>query len=145
MLLQLTTNQIAEHWDELKEHLVHTLGPVEVLDETSLNQILESLLSGNAHAWVVVGDEEPPKVYAMAVTCFSYDVGTNSKSLTIYSLSGYRFISEELWRDALKTIKRFAAREDCRRVIAYTRVKRIIQVAQGVGGDVGTTMIFWEV
>lgn len=146
MLLQLTPNQVTAHWDEIKEHLQYALAPQMEVNEKALNRILRGLVSGTSQAWIIVGDEDDCRtIYAMGLTCFSTEMATDTKNLLIYSLSGYRHIPENLWVGALAHIKAFAKSNGCFRVIAFTQVSRIVDIAKVVGGDTATRLIYWEV
>ena len=145
MLLQLTSNQISSHWDEIKDHLQYTLSPIMEISEATLNNIFEGLIAGTSQAWIIIGDAPEHSIYAMAVTSFSYEPGTNTKNLLIYSLSGYRHIPDELWKSALDGAKAFAKANGCFKLMAYTQVDRITAISNSVGGNTNTRLIYWEV
>ncbi len=67
------------------------------------------------------------------------------ENLMIYAVSGYKFISEELWAEGFDIIKEFAKQNKCKYIAAYSCVPRIVAVAKSMGGDVDTTFIKWGV
>jgi len=147
MLTRLTSNQVANHWDEIKTHLENTLAPFVKVTPVTLNNIFESFLSDRAQVWTVWkwnGDGKP-EVHAMATTYIQVDPISGTKNLLIYSLSGYKFVTEELWMEGIEGIKRFAQEKKCAKILAYSSVPRILQVANSLGGNTGMTYIEWEV
>ena len=115
------------------------------VSDTAMNKIFQSLLQGQSQVWLLVGDDESNTIYAMGITCFSTEAATDTKNLLIYSLSGYRSIPEDLWLTALNGIKDFAKAHDCFKIIAFTQVNRIVDIAKLVGGNTSTSLIYWEV
>lgn len=146
MLVRLTNNQVSHYWSDIKAHIVYTLSPTMETSEETLNSILENLLLGQSQAWVITGEkEDAANIYAMAITTFTVEGNTKTKNLLIYSLHGYQFIPEVLWKDAVDKMLEFAKGQGCYKVLAYTKVKRIIDVVKNLGADTSVTLISWEV
>ncbi len=146
MLKRLENNQVTKYWSDIKAHLIYTMTPqMEVTDE-ALSNVLENILKGNSQVWLILGEgKDASKVHAMGITTFTIEETTNTKNLLIYSLSGYRHVPEELWKDAIVKMKAYARGNKCYKVIAYTQVDRIINIAKGLGADTSVTLISWEV
>ena len=117
------------------------------VSDSALNEILKGLITGKSQAWIISGDDEGDKatVYAMGTTCFSIEEVTGTKNLLVYSLSSYKLIKDSLWIDAMAKIKMFAKENECFKVIAFTQVDRIVEVAASLGGNIKTKLIYWEV
>jgi len=146
VLIRLTSDQATRYWSDIKAHLIYTLSPQMEVSEESLNNVLESVLKGTSQVWVLMGEGEKAKeVYAMAVTTLTIEETTRTKNLLIYSLSGYRFVPEPLWRSAINTITAYAKGNGCYKVVAYTQVKRILTIAKDLGADTSVTLVGWEV
>jgi hypothetical protein len=84
-------------------------------------------------------------VLASAITAFQEDIGTGDRQLLIYSLFGYRYVREDLWKEGMKVIGEFAALYKCKKVIAYTCVPRIIEIAKSLGAAANYVFLHWEV
>jgi len=147
MLTQLTSNQIAKHWDEIKTHLETTLVPFVKVTPTMLNNIFEAFLAGRAQVWTSWkwdGDGQV-KVYAMATTYIQIEPISGTRNLLIYSLSGYSFIAEDLWREGIEVIRKFAIECKCANILAYSSVPRVLEIASMLGGKIDTSYIEWKV
>lgn len=146
MLRRLTNDQTTRYWSDIKAHLLYTLPPQMEISDEALNNILESILRGNSQVWVVMGEGDMAKeIYAMVITTFSIEETTKTKNLLIYSLSGYRFVPEDLWKDAIIKMKAYARGNSCHKIIAYTQIKRILTIAGDLGADTSVSLVSWEV
>ena len=146
MLVKLTNNQISRYWNDIKAHLAYTLSPHMETSGEAFNKVLENLLLDKSQAWVIAGEgEDVATIYAMIITTFTLEETTDTKNLLIYSLSGYHFIPDNLWKDGMNKIMAYARGNKCFKVITYTKVKRIIDVAKSLGADTSVTLISWEV
>lgn len=146
MLTQLTSDQIARHWDEIKSHLEKSLSPFVEVTPTTMNSIFEALLAGRAQAWTLWENvEDKIKIYAMGTTYIQVDPLSRTKNLLIYSVSGYSFVPEGLWKEGLEKIRLFAKEKGCFKILAYSSVRRILDIADALGGDTKTYYIEWKV
>ena len=145
MLTQLTPEQIAGHWSEIKTHLETALVPFVDITPTTINNIFESFLAGRAQLWIMWQlDNEAVKVYGMGSTFVQTDAVSGTKNLLIYTISGYTFIPQELWKDAFDKIMEFAKVNNCAKLVAYSQVPRILEIVKQLGGEAKTTYIEWR-
>lgn len=145
MLIRLEPSQVSRYWDDIKAALLYSVPPLVNADEEGLNNILTSLLARRMDAWVLCEEgENGCNVFALAVTQEMMDPGTLERNLLIYSLCGYKFVPEKLWQDGFATLRRFARSVGLKRIVAYTKVPRIIEIAKGLGADCSTTLVSWE-
>jgi len=142
MVIRLTPDQCSSYWEDLSAGIKASMPPFSVVTEEGLNEILRKLLAEDMHAWVMIEDGN---VLASAITSFQVDVGTGDNQLLIYSLFGYRFIKETSWKEGVKVLGDFAAMHKCKKVIAYTCVPRIIEVAKSLGASANYVFLHWEV
>jgi hypothetical protein len=146
VLIQLTPNQISQAWEGLKEPIRKALVPQMEITDEAMNRILQNLLQGTSQAWLLTDMVDGKAVvYAVATTCFSFEAMTGTKNLLIYSLYGYQFIPPKLWEDGLKVIMSFAKREGCFKIIAFTLVDRVVEVARQLGAQANIRQLIWEV
>ena len=146
MLVQLTSNQIAQAWPGVKEPIRKALIPQMDVTDESLNSILQHLTQGTSQMWLLTDLVDGKIViYAVGTTCFSIEAMTKTKNLLIYSLYGFRLIPDHLWKDGLATLKAFAKRERCIKLIAFTLVDRVVEIAQRLGAQVNVRQLTWEV
>ena len=142
MLVQLLPEQIGKHWDEIKSTLERTLPPVTSVTDDTMNNILQQALSGEVQVWVV---SDEGKVMGLVITTIVEEFVSGSRNLLIYSVYGYSFISEGLWRNAVEKLRGFASGSGCHKIIGYTKVKRIIDIVQMLGGSAESVLISLEV
>lgn len=133
MLVQLVTNQITEHWPYIKFTLQESV-PKEILTNSpQLNNVLEALLSGYAHAWFFVTDEG--QVKGCCVTLVNTDLVIKEKSLRIYSAYASDTLTMSEWRECYQTIVAFALSKGCKEIDAITVLPGIVNLAKAHGAD----------
>lgn len=142
MLKLLEPEKVVIFWDDIKSTLIYNLPPLAKDDGKALNNILESIIGYKTQVWVLLGEG---KLYAVCITTTLEDPSTKTKNLLIYSLYGYSFVPEELWREGLSSLKAFAQGNGYSQIVAYTKVPTIVSLAKKLGGSTDTTFITLEV
>lgn len=146
MLLQLTPDQIGAHWDEIKPALMAALPPTATPTPEGMQFILEGLMKGHIQAWVLYANTDAGTViHAMAFTYVQREMGTHERLLLIYALYGYRATPNELWASGMEGLKAFARSEGCSRIVAYTKVPRVVEIMKALGGNTEWTFLSMEV
>ena len=137
MLIKLTTDQIAELWDIIKYAIENSLPPIAGEGPDKINNIFESLLVGTHQCWMsyTMEEEEVKKLQSIVVTTVTHDSASDTKNLLIYTMFGYRFISDKEWADGFKVLAKYAKSEKCQRIVAYSSEPRVIKMAELVGGE----------
>jgi len=142
MILRLASDQCAGYWEDIKNVVAASMPTFADTSQDGMNQVLANLLDGHAQAWIAL---EAGAVVAMAVTLLQTDVITGSKNLLIYALAGYGNIKKETWEEGFAVLRKFAASEGCFKVIAFSSVPRVVEIATNLGGDCSTRVLEWEV
>jgi hypothetical protein len=146
MLIQLTPEQCTIYWEDLSTGIKNSMPPFAAVTDEGLNRVLENLLNGTMQAWVALDrNEKGSFVVAAAITMIHSEIGTGQKNLLIYSLFGYKFVQESIWKEGLSGIRQFAKSMECLKVIAYTSVPRVVEIAKSLGGSAEYTFLSWEV
>lgn len=150
MLLKLSADQITRYWEDIKAALVSAVPPLAQADQGHVTQFLENLVMGRLQAWTLVekkgeGEKATYDIKALVVTTVWRDLGTGAKNLLIYALYGYSFVSPDLWKEGLEALKKFARAEGCHQIVAFTKVPRVIQIVEGLGGNSDTRLITLEI
>lgn len=143
MLIALMPEQVANHWNELKDKLVE-FGPPTSEGVVDYNMVLEACLAGAMQIWASTAGEH---VTGYCVTQIINDPFSRSKSLLIYAvftIDGKKSILKE-WEDAYATMVAHAKAKGCRRICAYSSNPKIISLAQHFGLNVDNRYIIWEV
>ncbi len=141
ILSQLLPDQIANSWDVTKRAIEASTPPTTTWTPNMLNKILTSLLCGRAQCWfgyTVKGDNR--KLEAVLVTSILYDDISDTRNLLIYSLFSYG-IDRGSWIGIFRTLVKYAAAKNCKRIVAYTSEPGIINLAKKLGGETSQTFI----
>ena len=141
MLIQMDNSVITKHWEEIKRTLRVNLLPFADADDDALNNILQSMLVGDMQVWAII---DADKILGLGVTQFLNETASQTLNLLIYSLYGYSFISQDVWADAIKKLKIYAKSKGCSNIIAYSKVSRVIEIAENIGANTELHLINWR-
>lgn len=142
VLTRLMPDQISRYWSDIKATLRYNLLPIANAEPEQMNRLLEQLISGEMQAWVIIQDGD---CVAMVITTLATEPGAETRNLLIYSAYGYTFVKPESWKSALETLRKFAEALECKEIIAYTKVERVITISKELGADVDYRLIKLEV
>jgi hypothetical protein len=143
MLVKMLPEQISQYWPIIKYAIEGSLPPIANESPEKMNNLLTALLSDQMQCWVSYreeGEEGKRVMEAILVTTIVGDYCSSIKSLMIYSLYGFS-INEEAWISGFETIRKWGKAQGCNRIIAYSDVPRVIEVAQQFGGEAKYTFI----
>lgn len=138
MINQLLPSQIASMWDVLSWGIERALPPVGAPDR--LSRLLDSLLAGRMQCWLtssVVDDRS--QLEAVVVTQIIEDEGSGERSLLVYSLYGFRPLSN--WKSDFESMGRWARAQRCTRLLAYTNSHSVIEMVKQLGGAADYTLV----
>jgi len=141
MLIQMDNSVITKHWEEIKRTLRVNLLPFADADDNALNNILQSMLIGDMQVWAIIDED---KILGLGVTQFLNESASQTLNLLIYSLYGYSFISQDVWADAIEKLKVYAKSKGCSNIIAYSKVGRVIEIAESIGANTELHLINWR-
>jgi hypothetical protein len=142
MILRLASDQCAGYWEDIKNVVAASIPTFADSSQDGMNQVLANLLDGHAQAWVGLDGQV---VVALAITLIQIDTITGVRNLLIYALAGYGNIRKEIWEEGFKALKVFASANDCRKILAFSSIPRIIEVATTLGGNCDVRVLEWEV
>ncbi|KKN51492.1 hypothetical protein LCGC14_0622330 [marine sediment metagenome] len=146
MLIRLTDKQVSTYWEDVKAHVRYSLPIHMEFNDKAMSNILDGLIKGDTQCWVGLDkDKDPPDPVCMILTAFSTEYATKTKNLVIFSFSAYSHLVDEVYAEGIQVLKQFAAKNKCHRLIAYTQIPRILDVAKKLDGDISTTLLSWEV
>ena len=142
-LIKITQETLAEKWDSLKEALKSDTSPLAVKDEEHFNYIYNALLTDEMQAWVYVDENQVPVL--LTITTFVKEPGSKSTNLLIYFFSGFNNFNIDHILDGFKTIRRFALKHNCAKIIAYTNIPKVVEIANKVGFSASYVLLEKEV
>lgn len=146
MLIQMLPEQIANNWDFLKTAVIADSGVEVVSQQDRTNNILEGLLAGELQLWLeatnVTGKIE---IRGVAVTQILENPIANNKNLLIYSAYGFHaMMTKKEWARILLTLAKYARKQGCAQVIAYTSNEQMIKMAEQLHGDVSQRLVVFN-
>lgn len=146
MLVRLLPDDIENRWPVIKEALIKSIPSIIEKNNDSINRLLFALLDGTLHCWLSVEHKDgEPKIGAILTTTIVVDIPSGSKNLLIYSISAYEPLSQELISEGYKSLQEFAKSMKCFKIIAFTDIPRVIEMAKSIGGEATQTLIELEV
>ena len=146
MLTKLLPDQIANFWDIIKYRIEQSLPPTVGEHPDKMNRILSSCLSGKIQCWAsYIRSEDKTKFEGIVLTQVLYDDAWYTKNLLIYCLYGYEEIDKQSWFNGLKSIAKYAKKQGCNQVIAFTDVPYMIEKTKELGGEAKYTLCSFDV
>jgi len=144
MLTKLLPEQVSKFWPIIKYSIEESLPPTVDEHPDKMNRILSSALSGITDVWALYEKGEEIKLEAVALTKLIEDDVSGTKSLLIYCLYGYNEVKEDEWEVGLKLLFKYAKANRCSRVVAYSSVPHLINMANKFGADTDYTFISFD-
>ena len=145
MINRLMPDQISKFWPIIKYAVEQSLPPVVGEHPDKMNRILSSALCGEIDVWVSYNKGENNKIEGIILTEFLFDMPSGTKNMLIYCLYGYEEVSDESWVYGISGLARYAESRQCSRIVTYTDVPYMINLAKQLGGEANYTFITFEV
>jgi len=144
MLLKLLPEQIPQYWDDIKDGLIRTI-PEGVPDRAS--KILNKLLLGTAQFWLSYHRNAPgdPVPDAAIITVIVQDQVHDTLNLDIYALWSIGVTQRSSWIEGIETLKKYAKKKECTRMIGRSDVESILEFVRLAGGQAKYTLISFDV
>ena len=125
MLLQLSSKQITEQWDVLREALPTEVNPRHILQEALLM---------NSSIWLDVRDGER---VAFVVTRLEEDRQSGERFLYVALLVSLgKGLSESILTEGLSTLYKYAIGKGCKGLTFHTDNKALLGMAKRLGGTI---------
>jgi len=145
MLIKLTAEQISVYWNDVKNAMLAAVPPIAYESKDKMHLVLEGLLTDNMHCWVSVRKEDEGNIIdAILVTSINFDPYSNTRSLLIYSMTATRLTRAASWISGIETLRKFAKKKKCNRVIAYSDNPQIVKICAKLGGDTSYSFISFD-
>lgn len=143
MINKLLPEQISNLWDIIKYAIEESLPPIVTKNQDSMNRILASLLSGKMSCWIsYTKGEKESKFDAVILTKIIFDDATYTKNLLLYSVYGYTKMEPRHWMEGFAFMSKYALAQGCDRLIAYTEVPYLIEMAKQYDAEMQTFISF---
>jgi len=143
MLVRLLPEQASAIWHIISPMIEAALPPTSGDSSNRMNDILEAVVKNRMQCWVIekVEGAKDVRIYAVFTTVISKDVITKNNQLLIYSLYSIRPMSMDILLEGVVGLRKFARSVGCDRVVAYSSNRRVLDMAEKVGGNIDTVFI----
>jgi len=147
LVVQMLPGQVSDFWDVIKFAIEESVPPDVGEHPDKMNNILSSILCGNLDVWAsyTKDKEGNGKFEGIALTQEVYDESSNTKNLLIYSFYGYSEINLDVWKKLFITVAKLASEKKCNKILAYSNVDKVIDMAKLFGGNADYTFLTFDV
>jgi hypothetical protein len=141
VLLRMIPEAIADTWDELREQIELAM-PEDELNETTMSNLLQMLLTDRASCWVSYDKEDNNMVNFVVVLIPVLNDITGERNLLIYSTTNSENMdlkkSSRLWLEGFQALQKFAKANGFRKLVSYfgDENHRSLQIAKRFGADI---------
>ncbi len=132
MLVKLTTQDISDNWNLIKQALA-AAPPLAGEIEGKYSRVLSALMSGSYDCWFFFGAED--KLKYCLITGFMNDELSGNKNLLIYLTYAYEALSKRDIATGIIAMKRHAVSTKCTQIVGYSNLDYIINLAKASGGE----------
>ena len=141
MLLRMVPEAISAAWPEISRHIERAL-PDEEKTETTLSNLLEMLLVGQAHCWVAYDAQDDNRACFVVVTVPIHNGITGEKNLLLYNVTNSESVdlktSNRMWLEGFQALRKFMNANGYNRLVSYFDDKnhRSFKLAKRFGAEV---------
>lgn len=144
-IVKLTPDQVAEHWPYIRKGLEKTQPVTFHMTAESLRNILKNMLMMNIQCWAVLESDDPDPFYGFILTTIYIDWVSESRFLNIYDVFSFKPFKTGMLESAYKGIEEFARTNNCPKIMAYTKLPYIVQLAERFGFNSDCRLLMKEV
>ena len=135
MIIRLTTLQISDHWEAIKDMLDKAVPEIPGQLANTNNNVLRSLITGESVCWIGYKKiaEKQNDIVCMLITRILSDDTTGIRSLLIYCLTGWDILDYDFYEEGIEILKKYQKEAGCHRIAFYSDESRILQIAERLG------------
>lgn len=146
MLVEMLPEQVSENWGTLRGYIAASLPPIISYTEQGMSNVLRSALFGDLKVFVFYeGDEENKEAIFVLSGLVQIDRVSLQRAFLIYSFTRVREIKPRHWEEGFEQLRRYAEKEGCGSIIAYSENQQIIDFLSSQGARTDFTLIEMEV
>jgi len=138
--------QVAENWNSLGGLIQISMPPLVDEEDRHLHMtsVLFSILKGELEVWIAYNEEKQERI--VFTTIIQKDQVSRVRDLLIYSFTA---VSRDLriWEaeKVFDVLRRYASKNGCQSIIAYSGNEKVINFLASQGADVSYSLIKFEV
>lgn len=131
MFIRLTPNQVPRLWENIK-FAVSRIDDISKKNQALyLNRLLHALLSGQA--WCIVRIGEDRELLGIGILRLIGDDITGENAVFIECIYSFARTSIDIWKEVLDLTIKFAEKENCSKITAYSSNPRVFEIAKELG------------
>lgn len=137
---------VSKHWDTLGELLLQALPPQVQQDELTRSSLLEAVVKETLQVWIVLVGDGPRKGQLAGTfsTYITVDMITKSKSLVVYTVTGYGMVDNRALLEGMGKVREYAKGKGCSAICANLLPGPLQDKAQKLGANVHKLAV-WEI
>lgn len=133
MFIKLTPDQIPRLWDAIK-FAVSQIDDISKKNQALyLNRLLHALLSGKA--WCIVRISEDRELLGIGILRIIDDDITGESAIFIECIYSFARTPINIWEEVLALTIKYAKKEKCSKITAYSSNPRVFKIAKELGFD----------
>lgn len=141
--VKVAPEQVEKLWDIVSPAIENSLPPTSSeKNDMRMFNLKRSILAEAMDCWIAFKDNNP---WILTILGYHYDPFTNDKNLLIYALEGFSYVSFDSWARLFKHIRAQAKDKDCNKIIAYSSLPRVTDIAKALGWNTEYKYLFYEV
>lgn len=114
--------------------------------ERGMNTMLEAAIKGAIQVWIILDKKGAERIFhGICITAFWRDPGIQEKGLWIYSIYSYKFMPDYLWSNMVEGLRMYAKSRGCSKLVAYSKIPRVIEQAEKYGFNSDYKILSMEV
>ena len=142
-LVKLSPSQISKDWDNISDMFESVLPPTSSEKNTTrMIGLQKVLLAGAGECWVLLRGEKSLLIFTSYIWV---DVITKDRNYIIYTLYGFVPIKPLIWTFLFNAVMKKAKEYKCNKVIGYSSVPRVSELAKSLGWDTECRFLSVEV
>jgi len=132
---------ISAAWDQISYHIERAL-PDSERTESTINNLLEMMLLGQADCWAVYDAEDDNRVCFVVVTVPIFNGITGEKNLLLYNVTNSDSVdmktSNRMWVEGLQALQKFMKANGFSKLVSYfpDENHRSFKLAKRFGADI---------
>lgn len=147
LIVQMLPEQVSKFWDVIKFAVEESVPPIVGEHPDKMNNILSYILCGFIDVWASYTEDGKGnrEFTSIVLTQEIYDEPSGTKNLLIYSIYGYNQIDSDSWKNLFTTAIKLAKEKKCSKLLAYSNVDKVIEMAKFFGGETDYTLLTFDV
>ena len=139
MLLKMIPEAISATWDQISYQVERAI-PDDEKTETTMNNLLDMLLLGQADCWTSYDSRDNNKVNFIGITVPIYNGITGEKNLLLYNVTNTDHMdlktSNRLWLEGFEAYGKYMRANGFKKLVSYFDNERSLNISKRLGAEI---------